>query len=152
MDPFSILSIAGNVIQFLQFTAGILNSTKKIYYAASGASADSEHLEDVYSNLSRFNERLISWAKKRATEDHGQSYFESAKDLEQIAEACKNDCQKLLDLVTKLKTKTGTRMKWWNSFSKAIREVWVEGEIDKLKARINENRQVATSRLCAVSR
>ena len=146
MDPLSVLSVVGNAVQFVQFTFGLLNSSKKIYNSASGSSADCEDLKKIYSKLSTFSNQLVdtSFTVTNAALDH-------TSEIQEIARACKEDCEKLLDLVNKLRLKSKTSKIWWQSFSKAILELWSSKDLENLKIRIADARGLLILKLCAVS-
>ncbi|MCJ1334366.1 hypothetical protein MMC10_011075, partial [Thelotrema lepadinum] len=148
MDPLSSLSLAGNVLQFIQFTFALLNSTKKLYNSPSGTSGDSQHLEDVHKRLLEFSVQLQGPAVPTTGSANG---LLNASDLRRTAETCKQDCQKLLDTVDKLRVKSGTKRKWWQSFAKAMHEVWVSDDLESLKKRIDDSRTSMILRFCAIS-
>ena len=149
MDPLSALSLAGNVVQFVQFAFRLLNSTQKIYSSASGRSSNGQHLEEVYSRLSDFSITLKGWVEHREAVGGHRA---PVKGLKETVTSCKDDCDKLLDIIEKLRVKSGTKRRWWHSFSKAMHEVWHSDDIESLRARIADSRQLMVLKLCAISR
>ena len=148
MDPLSALSLAGTVLQFIQFTFGLLNNSKKIYSSASGNSDDCQHLEEVYTKLLRFSDQLQSQLVSTTGRANALGH---ASDLEETAATCKQDCRNLLDTVKKLQVESGKKPKWWQSFVKAMHEMWAADDIKCLKARIDSNRISMILSFCAIS-
>lgn len=151
MDPFTTLSTAGNVLQFLQFVGSLLNSTRKLHASASGITVENEHVHDIYSKLIVFNESL-----QRRYESDPQGATTKASihgpEIASCASACQRDCEELLRIVTKLRIKSDSRSRYWRSFQAALTEVWNSGEIKDLKERIAERQRAITLQLCAISR
>ena len=146
MDPLSVLSVVGNVVQFVQFTFGLLTSSKRIYNSASGISTDCEDLENVYSKLSTFSNQLVNtnFSIANAVSDH-------TSEIQEIATACKEDCEKLLGLVNKLRLRSNVSKRGWQSFSKAVLELWTAKDLESLRKRIAEARGLLILKLCAIS-
>ena len=144
MDALAALSLAGNVLQFVQFTSGILRSTRKIYNSAAGVSDECEQLDNVYSKLSEFSVQLGN----RITLD---SVKIDDSDIVECANMCKKDCDALLVITDKLRIKDSIKRRWWHSFAIAIQEVWKSSEIDSLRACIEQHRNFMVLKLCTVS-
>lgn len=151
MDPFTTLSTAGNVLQFLQFVGSLLNSTRKLHASASGITVENEHVHDIYSKLIVFNESL---QRRYENDPQGATTKTSihGPEIVSCASACQQDCEELLRIVMKLRIKPDSRSRYWRSFQAALSEVWNSGEIKDLKERIAQRQRATTLRLCAISR
>ena len=152
MDPLSALSLAANVIQFVDFSFELLNSSRKIYNSISGTSEDGQHLQKVHSELPAFSTQLRDDKNHSAKVIPAENQSEHSSSLRETAEACRKDCERLLGIIEKLKVKSGTRRKWWQSFSIAILEVWKSKDVERLKKRIDEYRNSMILKLCAISK
>ena len=58
IEPLTALSLAGNVIQFVQFAVSLVTGAQKILVSSTGLSDDSQRLEDVYTKLSELGSGL----------------------------------------------------------------------------------------------
>ncbi|KAK3933619.1 hypothetical protein QBC46DRAFT_401617 [Diplogelasinospora grovesii] len=122
MDPLTALSVAASVIQFIQFASSLISNTNEIYDSANGASANTLHLEDVYSKLKSLSKTLsvhvglqippghagISGSSNKLAE---QKLGEKASPdqglaLVQLSADCKADCNELLKALEKLKVRS----------------------------------------------
>ena len=151
MDPLSALSLAANIIQFVDFTFGLLNSTHEIHGSISGTSKQYQDLGDVHTKLLEFSTQLKDDQSLGAGSRRTQNESQYAAGLKETAEACSKDCERLLQTVDNLKIKSGTGKRWWQSFSKAILEVWAAKDVDLLRSRIDERRTLIVLKLCAIS-
>jgi hypothetical protein len=161
MEPLTALGIAGNVIQFVQFAAALLDGSRKIYASASGASNESESLENVYGNLAAF-----SYSLKAATREKQTATLSSvlkpapgsfgitgyAPQLHSLAIGCETDCNRLLGIVHKLNAKTKPGPGWWKSFQVALLEAVKTTELKELRQRINEYQGTMVLLFCAISK
>ena len=153
MDPLSALSVAGTVIQFVQFAASLVNSAREIHFSTSGTTLAIEQVEVIYGTLSQFSKDLPDI--KPTSSKHEKSIFtfsKYGKNLEKLAKRCKEDCDQLLKLVGQLKVETEGKKRWWKSFQKAMLEVWTQKDVEDLKQRISESQATMVLVLCATSR
>jgi hypothetical protein len=58
LDPLSALSIAGNIVQFIDFGSKLLNSSREVYHSAEGLSSNHQHLEQITQSLIDLNTKL----------------------------------------------------------------------------------------------
>ena len=58
MDAVTALGLAAAVVQFVQFTGGLVSTSAKIFRSPHGAYADNLTLEAVYQKLRRLSEEL----------------------------------------------------------------------------------------------
>ena len=152
MDPLSALSITANVAQFVQFTFELFKGAERIYASASGASAASQHLEGVYSRLSELSVVLQAWQAPTSLSDAGIVPSVHWNAVKSLAQGCETDCQELLRVTAKLKTKAGTKCRWWQCFGKALLEVLSREEVRAIERRITEYQASMMVHLCAISR
>ena len=136
LDPLSALSLAGTVVQFVDFTIKVMAKGREIYNSTSGSLAVNEELEIVTNDLLRLTERL-----KESTHPETQIRTLSMDEqaLEAIAANCTSIGQELLELLDLLKAQ-GQKRKW-KSFYQAFRTVWKQGEIDATLKRLSSFRE-----------
>ena len=152
MDPLTALSVAGNVVQFTQFAFTLIHGTTAIYQSASGASSDCQHLDKIHSRLSEFNSHIQAWLFPGPVELEGSHISRHAPKLIEITKTCKEDCEKLLSILSRLRVQPSGKGRMWRSFHKAMLEVSKADEINRLRDRIRDSQRMMTLQLCAISR
>ena len=153
MDPLTALSLAGNVIQFVEFASSLVTCALAVHASASGQSGNSRRLEDIYSTLSELSRDLP--ASTAAPADSGSQYSappsRNAEAVARLAALCQEDCDKLLVVVKRLMPKPGKEGKLWSSFRTALLEAWTSKEIDSFRKQVSETQNAATLLLCKIS-
>jgi hypothetical protein len=149
MEALTALSVAGNVLQFVQFLAELVNDTRQIYSTAAGATSQNQNIEDIYGKLIDFNARLQSVP---LSQDLGPGTLKHCEALAASAASCKGDCEKLIAMVEKLKVKDGKAPRQWRSFQAALAGVWGSSDIKQLKKRIDDRQRAMILQLCSISR
>lgn len=153
MDPMSVLGLASNMIQFIQFASNLIQGTQEIYLSVTGASSQNEHLDRIYYKLSELASSLPEQSHaKFDPHDFEGGLSNQAANLEHVATSCKYYCNSLLDVVSKLRLKPGDRRRPWKSFSKAVLEVWKREEIQQLQTQIGDAQRLMATYICAISR
>ncbi|KAI2602353.1 hypothetical protein GGR54DRAFT_525612 [Hypoxylon sp. NC1633] len=144
MDPLSALALAGNVLQFIEFTTGLLSKTIEVYKSATGASSASLALEEICRQLSAFGDSLHA--------GEGNSYGSASETaLRGVADLCSADCARLLTVLTNLRVKDGNH-RAWKSFRAALKLAWKgEQEIETLISRLRDRQSMMTLHICAIS-
>jgi len=152
MDPLSALAVAGNVLQFLQFTATLFSNTWKIHQAALGFhenGVNGQDVEGIHTRLLSFSSLLNGTPGNDETAVGGSVHSAA---LGALLQECRGCCDRLLAITQKLQVKDDTKAKWWKSFEKAVYEIWKKEDIDHLKSRIRYCQTEMVLQLCAISR
>lgn len=123
MDPLLALSLAGNVIQFLEFANKLFKESREVYHSASGSSGSVLSLATISAELSTLNKSF------------------SAEDLQSlgmrnVAGECDVIAQELQSLVDQLTLKK-PKHNYWASFALALQTVLRKGEIQVLQRRLD---------------
>ncbi|KAH8658622.1 hypothetical protein BGZ60DRAFT_456994 [Tricladium varicosporioides] len=142
MDPLSALSVAGTVVQFVQFAASLVNNVQEIHHSASGTTLAIQNVEDIHNTLSQFSKDLG---------DSPPNSPRYGKDLGRLAKRCKGDCDRLLKLVSQLKLESSEKKRWWKSFQLAMLELWTHRDVEDLRQRISESQASMVLVLCTIS-
>jgi hypothetical protein len=117
MDPLTVLGLASNVVQFVQFTSDLIQTAAEIRRSSAGCTVDILSLGSLYGQLNDFNVGLA------LSHENASSYLngpgrELPKPAQNITSfrtlslLCKSDCEKLLQVVDKLKVQEGPRRHW----------------------------------------
>ncbi|KAJ4422113.1 hypothetical protein N0V82_003196 [Gnomoniopsis sp. IMI 355080] len=134
MDPFSSLSIATSVLQFLDFTAKLLSSSNEIFRSAHGSSSKALALESSCSAMKALSAKLGSSTSAPAGGELGAK-------MRNLANDCKSDCDALVVILQKLKVECQKNRRW-ESLKAAIKTVWGASEIRELERRIDKSRRL----------
>lgn len=128
LDPLSALSIAGNIVQFIDFGSKLLNSSREIYHSAEGLSSNHQHLEQITQSLIDLNTKLSQNPATPTLTTHGQG-------LTKLAASCEKEGTRLLSAIARLKLEQ-TESKW-RSFQQALKCVWKEHDLRELEKRLD---------------
>jgi hypothetical protein len=144
MDPLSALSVAGTVVQFVDFSIKILSTTHKLYNSASGNLPAHEELEYVTTDISRFATKL-----RQPLRGHGvpASSSQPGADLEDICTKCDEVAQDLLTRLNGLKIQKKNGV--WQSFRYALMATWAREDLDDLVRRLNAFKALLEMRILA---
>lgn len=136
LDPFSAVSLAGNVVQFIQFGCHLVATTHEIHRSSAGTLKENLDAEIVTNRLLNTIEELengraqILYDPKTSTESR----------LVEIAEACELLAKEILSRLEKLKSKEPRKI--GSSVLKALKTTWSKDELraltKRLKAYISE--------------
>lgn len=152
MDPLSALSLAGNVVQFVEFAAKLFKRTCEIHSSSTESSKGDGNLDHICQRLLAFSSYMKHMPSKTISEEfHTCGLSAYSQDLQQLLTKCSEDCQSLLQITQKLRASNSSESRKWKSFKKATHEVWHDEDIENLQDRINNNRQDMVIILCAIS-
>jgi hypothetical protein len=125
MDPVTVVALAGNVIQFIDFGCNLLSESVNLYHSAAGTTTENIELEiiakDIRDNIAPLRESA------------GSCLVPS--NYQQLLQSCDNIALELLLVVENLRVKQGPHRKW-RSFNKALRSIWRRDEISNLQRRL----------------
>lgn len=120
MDPVTVFGLAAAVLQFVQFSNGLLKSSVKIYAtsrpSSSGDDAACVALDAICERLHNLSSDLSIPAQDSST-----SLSRNEKVLQDLAIACQKDCEDLVDKLKDVRAKS-RRKRFWNSFQEALRD------------------------------
>lgn len=176
MDPLSALSVAGNVIQFIDFSCKLISSGQKLYSSANGTLVENLELEAIAESilqlyvkvkdslgtasavptLVRLNRRGKEastgiWSSKDEKEEERliHTINENNNSIRTVCEQCVNVAIELVEALERLKVH-GTNRKW-KAFRQALRSIWDDKKIDGLVQRLQKLRaQLDSSILVAL--
>jgi hypothetical protein len=126
MDPFTALGLAGNILQFVDFSCELISKSREIYN--SGVNTHFVDLQIVAANLSELSASCSS--------NRFNLEFEEEDALNITATACKEVADELLLTIEKLILKNGMHNKW-SSFRQALKAIWKKDKIDALEHRLD---------------
>jgi hypothetical protein len=138
LDPLTAVSLAGTVVQFLDFSAKLVEKGHQIYRSEQGALSENLEIELVTADL--FN--MIPDLQKCAfVEDASASVaVEQQRALQDTILGCETISKELLVKLQKLKVNNKTT-RAWKSFRQALKSVTQKGEIDDIAKRLERYRE-----------
>lgn len=128
MDPLSAVSLAGNLVQFIQLGMQIVGRAREIY--VNGTVAANAELEDLTSDLRTLVTKLKLPPRG---ETPSQSINEQA--LNDAYDHCIEISNELITHLKKLKGPGGHRGRW-KSFRQALETVWTKKDVEAIANRL----------------
>ena len=135
MDPLSAVSLAGTVVQLLDFGIKLVAKASEIYDSASGAEVRNIELDAIAQNLISLNRRV----KNRAAKFHPYSTSEDEEALAVMMEKCSDIGEELIAAIQKAKVQ-GTH-KGWKSVRQALKSVLGLDKVQDLYNRLKQYRE-----------
>ena len=141
MDPLTALSLAGNIIQFVDFGSKLLQKGHEIYNSVDGASIGNKELEAAAINLRELSGRLnASTVSRRARRDVGVTGTVPDVAIVQLSKNCLLVAAELLQVLDRLRVQ-GDSNRRWKSFRQALKSSLKQGRVNELNNRLQTLRQ-----------
>ncbi|KAI9650418.1 hypothetical protein NHQ30_000432 [Ciborinia camelliae] len=144
LDPFSALSLASSIVQFVDFGSKVISSAAELHHSSEGALANNLELSTIVSDLNSISNNLAA----RHSQQEIQTYSKDEQALIGLASQCKELSDKLLHDLDDLRIKGSHKI--WASARQAIRSLWKEAYIAKTSKRLDEFRNELTLRFLAL--
>jgi hypothetical protein len=129
MEALAALSVAGNVVQFIQFASEVVTETRETYRSADDTSAQHLDLEAVAEDL----QKLVSPLQASAQASTGAA---GGLKFKKLLKSCNEAADELHSAIQELKVKDGPHRKW-RSFGKALISVWKRENISSFQKRVS---------------
>jgi hypothetical protein len=130
MDPLTALSVAGTIVQFVDYGTRLLSNARELYKSSAGTLDANNELELVTTDLQALITKLR--ASVPLSEDQGDG---EPSSFETLCDEAAKVAEELLGRLDKLKNKKETH-KIWHSLQKAEECEWSKKEIGELKTRL----------------
>lgn len=140
IDPLAALGLAGNIVQFVDFSYVLVCESKALYESRTGATADNVLIETIITDLDLLNAKLTAPSAPGQIPD----------PIRSLASQCKQVATDLLNVLDDIKVK-GSHKKC-KSFIQALRSVWKKEEIEALVRRMESLRSEMQFRLQVMMR
>jgi hypothetical protein len=140
MDPISALSLASNVIAFVDFGCKVLSQTRQIYKSVNGTLSDNVFVGSLTDDLLALTTNLENSMSSKSS--NGYLDESSGDDLAvtDLCRKCRSIAAELLTRLNKVKVKEGSTHRNWQSFKTALRATWGREEMDTLANQLSEIR------------
>ena len=152
LDPLSTISLAGNVVQFVEFTTKLVDKGHEIYRSGDGALIENLELEAITRNLTGLLGPLTKPLRDASTLSSSNSARMESNDLalKNLSESCASVAKDLLHTLEGIKA-NGSHRKW-NSVRQALKASWSSEKIESLVKRISRCRDELSFHLILVLR
>ena len=115
MDPLSVVSLAGNIIQFVEFGSNLVCGSLDIYKSADGATSDNSELKLITEDLTGLCSKLIETLNLV----DGRLLPKADLDLLKLSRSCVALGGQLQQMLQSLKMKS--RNPKWDSVRQALK-------------------------------
>ncbi|KAH8790555.1 hypothetical protein F5882DRAFT_353638 [Hyaloscypha sp. PMI_1271] len=143
LDPITALSLASNVIQFVDFGSKLLSKTRELHKSTTGALSENIELETITSDLKVLNSRL---QLPQLSQVSGNGLDESEKALVALSVKCTEIADELLGALDQLKAGDDLNKKW-GSFRLALKNIRRRDKIESIASRLEAFRQELESHI-----
>jgi len=150
LEALAAVGLAGNVVQFISFASDLISASTEIHGSMSGCSEGVLALDAVYGQLGDLSAGLDATSNS-GVHFSARELAKSVATIKNLSRSCKEDCDKLLGIVQKLKTNSGSKS-MWKSFRVALKTVWEKKHITQLEERLSKTQVALTLQICAISR
>ncbi|KAJ0415319.1 hypothetical protein BJY00DRAFT_266622 [Aspergillus carlsbadensis] len=139
MDPLTAVSLAGTILQFIDFSSKLVAGTYEIYRSASGATAENEDITTVITDLKEVTLELDADIVGRGKHE---------KALKALATKCGELSGQLLAVLEKLRA--SDKQSAWKSLRVKWASMRKSDEIQRIERRLGEYRSEILVRLTLI--
>ena len=131
MDAAAAIGLAGNIVQFIDFSWKIFQGSKDLYKSSTGASAENDVLELISRDLSYHTQRLDAITERHVT---------IPDSLISLIYECNKVADRLMKTLDTIKVRSPHKK--WESFIQALHCIWkkdkIQGFVRQLERLRNE--------------
>lgn len=131
MDPLTAVSLAANIIQFVDFTSKLVFSARSIWQSTTGSRAEDDELDLVAQSITRLHENVVILERIPLASAKLTRREKSLLPLQQACVSLGNDLISTLD-----KLRVSEPRKKWKSVRVALVSVWKEEKVKQMEARL----------------
>ena len=135
MEPLSAVSLAGTIVQFLDFGIKLVAKTSEIYNSSEGAELRNIELDAITQNFVSLNRRV----RIRSHKICAFAISEDEMALESITAQCNKVGEELIDALQKAKVQGAHKR--WKSARQALKSVLGHDKIQDLYDRLKQYRE-----------
>jgi len=152
LEPLSAISLAGNVVQFIDLCSKLLAEGWELYRSSAGATASNLELETTAESLGQLSDRIKFSLELRTgvTDDQPSTHkTTNAEDaLRNTAISCRRVADDLLKTLRDLRVK-GPNKKW-QSFRQPLRGIQKKEQIEQMSKRLSKYREELSLHLVTI--
>lgn len=137
LDSLSAIGLAGNIVQFVDFSFKLVTETRNIYHSATGKTTDNVLLSAIADDIQKLSDRLETSQSARTSA--------SIARLQSLAVEAQEVAEELLKAVSLLRASKPQSK--WSSFKVALAQVYNGEKIRSLTSQITKLQGLVTNRL-----
>ncbi|PMD34239.1 hypothetical protein L207DRAFT_138175 [Hyaloscypha variabilis F] len=137
MDPFSALSVAANIVQFIVYGINIVSKGNQLYKSTDGALIENVELQEATIRLQQLSRNFDKSLDQSLSQGLSAQNDES---IQKICGECKAVSKELVEKLERLKVPEGHPHKKWKSFRQALKSVWTKERIEDIAQRLSQLR------------
>jgi hypothetical protein len=145
MDPLSVVSLVGTIVQFVDFAGKLLSNAVELYRSPIGTLAAHHELEivttDLHALISKLRQSIYS-----KDNDPSQEAETLRKSFEAICDEAVKVAEELIKRLERLKVKDG-KLRKWDSLKHAIEAAWSRKELIDLKTQLSSLKEALEARV-----
>ena len=137
MEALVAVGLAGNIVQFIDFTYKLLHGTASLYHSRSEASPDTEDLEAVTKGLQQI---CLDLTANKNNNQLGKATSQQQTTLQNLATNCEALAGELLSALEALKAKDPSSK--WSCFKAALATTWKESRVRTMQKKLDSYRDL----------
>lgn len=141
MEALAAVSLASNILQFVEFAGKLVSRSTEIYHSADGRLNTYTVLEEAAENLTDLSRRLREESVGSSSLGAAKTDNLAERQLLQLCKESREITTEIVENINKVKANAGAGSKALQSVAQAIRCVWNEREIKDLETRLQNIRQ-----------
>lgn len=150
MDTCAILDTARVVVQFANFTAGLISESKfKVYSSAAGIGNDIK-VQTVCDKIEQLRDNLDSTSQSESL-NIPTSLEDEYATIKKLSTTCKTNCSRLLGIIRSLKSAQPANASWQN-FTIAVKGSRKGVELRRLEDSIQQTQVTCTIQIAKLMR
>ncbi|CZR56297.1 uncharacterized protein PAC_06185 [Phialocephala subalpina] len=138
LDPLTAISLAGNVMQFLDFSGKVIVKAKELGISTHGATQGVNTLEIVTRDLLSLTQRLKDDLRSASLSDTGRGLVREEETLKELCDGCILLSKKMIERLERLKPASGAGRR--KTLKLAAMTVWSQNELDELADQLDAYR------------
>lgn len=147
MDPLSALSLAGNILQFIDFGTKLFSKAGELYKSTVGSLAANDQLELVTADLRALISKLRqSLSSEETQEETAQEDKETWSSFNRVCDEAADVADEIILRLGKLRLQDG-KFRRLRSILQAVETLWSEREITSLLKRLSSLRIALETRV-----
>ena len=128
MEALVAVGLAGNIVQFVDFSCTLFERTTSIYHSHAGSSAEADSLESITKDLQDLTSKLSQGSQ------HHAASAQHDVGLRKLAQECQEVAAELLSVLLEVKAKK--RGSKWSSFRAALKSARSQPKVDAMENRL----------------
>lgn len=137
MEALAAVGLAGNIVQFIDFSCKLFDQANSIYHSHTGSSESTQDLGYIAQHLQSLSAKLSRDAHTQPQAQNSVA-LQNQRDLRQLAQKCQGASNELQSALHALKAKDSNSK--WSSFRAALSSTWKQAEVDALAKRLSDYR------------